>query len=480
VLKGRILFNPAFLYYWCYMLNGSLGRKLGYIGILFGALFFFLAIPFIISLFEEADATCFDGVQNQEEVGKDCGGPCSSLCKSQVAELSVIWSRVFEVANDHYSTVAYIENPNLDAKTNFVRYRFSLIDSNGNVIAEREGNTFIPDTRIVAVFEPAFKVDGIPVTAEFEFLGESTWERDDLPIPEISVRSKKIINEERNPRLDVVIENRSPRDIPRLQVAAIIFDGKENPLGASRTFIDDLKSGEMADLVFTWPKPFAVEEKVCQIPVDVAMIVDRSGSMAAEGLNPPQPLTLVKEAGKFFTDVINVDDKVSVVSFAGSASLDSQLTFDRSSTKQIIENVSIFFDEGVQYTNTSDSLFKALTELRSSRHRSDAARAIVLLTDGESANRPLTPAGIRNDEFASALALELAKDAKGLGIEIYTIGLGEQFDGSFLETLSTTPDHFYHAPSGGVLKSIYKDIATKICKEAPTVIEIITAVPPFL
>ncbi|TSC60791.1 MAG: hypothetical protein G01um1014107_241, partial [Parcubacteria group bacterium Gr01-1014_107] len=55
-------------------------------------------------------------------------------------------------------------------------------------------------------------------------------------------------------------------------------------------------------------------------------------------------------------------------------------------------------------------------------------------------------------------------EARRLDIEIYTIGLGRQFDGRFLKTISTTPEHFYHAPTAAVLKSIYKEIATKIGK----------------
>ena len=48
---------------------------------------FFLAIVFVIGflfykVFLEHSPTCFDGIQNQGEIGIDCEGPCEKICQS--------------------------------------------------------------------------------------------------------------------------------------------------------------------------------------------------------------------------------------------------------------------------------------------------------------------------------------------------------------------------------------------------------------
>lgn len=455
------------------MLEWSTKRKLIYLGAILGVIFLFVVLPLIFSFYEKP--TCFDGDKNQNESGVDCGGSCEKICDFEVIDPVVSWSRVFKISDNVWSAMAYVENPNINAKTESINYVFRLRDSSGNLLMEREGSTFIPNKRVVAIFEPNLRPEsGVPARADFEFLGKGEWKKDSMPPLEISIRNQRLSRLEDSPRLEAELENQSLVNIPRLEVAAIIFDGEGNALGASRTFVDNFSRGTLRDIVFTWPIPFPVQEKVCKVPVDISLIIDRSGSMAAESLDPPEPLNSVKEAANFFIDNVNDKDQISLVSFATEASLDSNLSTEKSFVKQAVNDISILFSEGTQYTNISESLDKAIGELNSERQREEAERVIVLLTDGEVPNRPLNLEGQQDDEFASGLAMQFANQAKSGGVEIYTIGLGQQFDGSFLKTISTTPEHFYSAPSAQDLKGIYENIANEICKEGPTTAEIIT------
>jgi hypothetical protein len=74
--------------------------------------------------------------------------------------------------------------------------------------------------------------------------------------------------------------------------------------------------------------------------------------------------------------------------------------------------------------------------------------------------------------------LEKATIAKKNNIELYIIGLGDEVNKEFLQTLSTTPDHYFSAASAAEVSEIYKKIAVKICKVGPSVIEVIPRVIP--
>ena len=56
--------------------------------------------------------TCFDGKQNQGELGVDCSGPCQKICLAEALPVRVLWVRPFKVAEGVYSGVAYVSNPN--------------------------------------------------------------------------------------------------------------------------------------------------------------------------------------------------------------------------------------------------------------------------------------------------------------------------------------------------------------------------------
>ena len=70
------------------MISWSKKRQIIYLALVVG-FFIFVTTVFLFFLLYETP-TCFDGKQNQEEIGIDCGGPCVRLCVFQVEELSVL------------------------------------------------------------------------------------------------------------------------------------------------------------------------------------------------------------------------------------------------------------------------------------------------------------------------------------------------------------------------------------------------------
>jgi cobalamin biosynthesis protein CobT len=106
-------------------------------------------------------------------------------------------------------------------------------------------------------------------------------------------------------------------------------------------------------------------------------------------------------------------------------------------------------------------------ELASPRSNPDARRVLILLTDGLP-----TAEEVDTEELVAEVA-ESAETTSSNGIEIYAIGLGDNVDQAFLETVVTDPDHAYLAPDRSDLEAIYQEITTDLCEVGPPRIEII-------
>ena len=361
-------------------------RKLQYFAIIVAFALVFFVIPFYMFIYKAP--TCFDNLKNGNEKGIDCGGDCRLLCSAQIAEPVSKWDpRVFKVSEGVYSVLAYLENQNVTAEVLYAPYTFKLYDRQNVLVVEKSGSSFIPRGATFALFEGNIRTgERVPVRATFEFGKKLEWISNTAAPAQISVESKALSKEDTTPRIDAVVKNNEFQSVNNIEFTAVVYDGQGNAIGASRTFVESLLKGESEPLVFTWPQPFATKADVCDAPVDVALLLDRSGSMASLGDNPPQPLTDVKSAANFFTRQMGSGDKVSLISFANDATSDKTLTASFDSVTAAIDGLSIL-KNGTQNTNIADAIDKARSELGSTRHADISAKVMILLTDGI-ANRP--------------------------------------------------------------------------------------------
>jgi Mg-chelatase subunit ChlD len=296
-----------------------------------------------------------------------------------------------------------------------------------------------------------------------------------MSAPDITVTNGPLLRLDSEPRVEANVKNNGTEEIKNIELVAAIFDGSDNAIATSRTFVESLKKNEDTNIFFTWPKPFELGSKVCEKPSDVVLLLDRSGSMASLGLNPPEPLTEAKSAATTFVEQLSPKDKIGVVSFATSAKepIELNLTSDFNSAKQAVASVSILASS-TQYTNIYEAIHSGWQELISARGQDESSKIIILLTDGV-ANNPKDPQGRTEADdikYAEDLAVKESLNAKTDGLSIYTIGLGEKINESFLKTIASKENNYFFAPSALNLETIYKNISSDICKELPARIEI--------
>jgi Ca-activated chloride channel family protein len=154
-----------------------------------------------------------------------------------------------------------------------------------------------------------------------------------------------------------------------------------------------------------------VERDVRSEGVDIALALDRSGSMQFEDLEEGKSrLEVVKSvvgefAARRMTDRENAADNVALIAFARYPRLLCPFTLDVDALQGFLDQVELAKREEEDGTAIGVALAKAVAVLRESDAKS---RVCVLLTDGENNVNDITPSA----------AAELAAEE---GIRVYTI-----------------------------------------------------------
>jgi len=149
---------------------------------------------------------------------------------------------------------------------------------------------------------------------------------------------------------------------------------------------------------------YAWEESLTE-GIDIEIVLDISGSMGAEDFQPSDRLTVAKQVVKEFI-AGRPGDRIGIVVFSGGALTRAPLTTDREMLTMLVDSVQLnTLPDG---TAIGVALASGAARLRDSAAKT---KVMVLVTDGANNAGAIDP--------ASAAAL-----CKGLGIKVYTIGVG--------------------------------------------------------
>lgn len=151
---------------------------------------------------------------------------------------------------------------------------------------------------------------------------------------------------------------------------------------------------------------------------DVVVVLDRSGSMAAENRLP-----YAKEAVRRLVSRLQADDRFALITFDSVAAVNTELTPITDAVRtQILRRL-----EAIQpgaSTNISDGLLKARALLQG--NAGERSRKVILLSDGEANMGIVDP-----KELA-----KIAASFTGLGAVLSTIGMGLGFNETLMASLA--------------------------------------------
>lgn len=140
--------------------------------------------------------------------------------------------------------------------------------------------------------------------------------------------------------------------------------------------------------------------------VDIVVVLDVSGSMAAQDFQPDNRLAVAKSVVADFVRR-RVRDRLGLVIFAGRAITQSPATTDQALLLRQLESVAL--DQLPDGTAIGSGIATALSRLNRSESKT---RLIVLVTDGANNSGEIDP----------ATATDIAK---AMEVKIYTVGVGK-------------------------------------------------------
>ena len=190
-------------------------------------------------------------------------------------------------------------------------------------------------------------------------------------------------------------------------------------------------------------------------PTDIALVLDRSGSMAGS------PMANMKTGAKTFIDIIaqstggtggqiGSGSRIGIVSFATTATEDTQLITSVDTLKNAVDSLSAGGS-----TNHADAFSKAMALFDPA---SGNQKVIVMFTDGNTT--------------AGAPPAPVAAEARSRGIIIYCIGLvgSDGVDVNRLNEWATAPSasHVAVTPDEAELEALFAELAANISKTGAT------------
>jgi len=231
-------------------------------------------------------------------------------------------------------------------------------------------------------------------------------------------------------------------------------------------------------------------------PVDVILLIDRSGSMNDE--LPSQPgvtkIEALKTALLEFFEEIQKDatfnpsmDRIGIVTYSSDAwdnlSLGHMLTNDLNALEDIVRGL-----DAQGGTNMGKGILYAIYNLNGTQgagYREESVKAIFLMTDGvANIDKYGRYCGDFDDGVGGSgpayggrmYALEMANEAAKQGIKIYTMGFGEKgvrygFYEEFLKVVKT--ERYYHARTGDELRDAYVDALRDLTSQYHAEVDII-------
>lgn len=167
-----------------------------------------------------------------------------------------------------------------------------------------------------------------------------------------------------------------------------------------------LRSLTLAFLIIALARPqsFSSGENVYTEGIDIAMLLDISGSMLAEDFKPNRLEAAKKEIDDFVSG--RTSDKIGLVVFASQSFTQCPLTIDYSILRNLLTEIkSGMIDDG---TAIGTAIANGVNRLKDSKAKS---KIMILLTDGVNNSGEIDP-------------ITAAQIAATFGIRIYTIGVG--------------------------------------------------------
>lgn len=225
----------------------------------------FALITFFLYWTLKADPTCFDKKKNQGEEGIDCGGLCD-LCRTEIKaqDLIIQESDFIYGGPGKYDVLVKVRNPNDKSGGRRFAYKFSLKNAVGDVLAEKEGSSFILQAETKNIIETNLETQEAPHSVAVEIVRTEWidfWDyaRPEYESPRLNIYKKRyqvVSSGIGFGQVDGLLRNESPFDYHIAYVSVVLRDFTGDPIAVNKLEIRDIGAKEERDFLLVWPNSF--------------------------------------------------------------------------------------------------------------------------------------------------------------------------------------------------------------------------------
>jgi hypothetical protein len=204
--------------------------------------------------------SCSDGIQNQNEVGIDCGGSCPYLCVAQEQPPTVLFTKALSYGGGRTDVIASIENKNTTAAAKNVPYRIILYGKGQVLVQEVNGTLDLPPGASVPVYVPQIFSGKQVVTGAFLDIATSSVRWFLMTPNQRSVPLVSNITQSGTPsapRIEAVLSNATVVPFTNVQVVVIVHNTSGDVIAASGTVLPSIPAQGQSTATFTWNKAFS-------------------------------------------------------------------------------------------------------------------------------------------------------------------------------------------------------------------------------
>lgn len=252
----------------CYTIRMSwAARRRFFILLIIGAVVVAFLLTISIATFYKTPS-CTDRVQNQEETGIDCGGPCSYLCIEQQQPPTVLFTKAIKNGEGRVDVIALIENKNPNAAAKDIPYNITIYGAGQAFIQKVTGTFDLPPRASVPVFVPGILSGKQKVVNAFLNIDASAPRWFSVPVDARVV--PMIFNTKQSgatttPRIEAVLTNPGLVSITNVRAIVLVHNDKKEVIAASATIVPIIPAQGQATATFSWNEPFSSIPAVIEV-----------------------------------------------------------------------------------------------------------------------------------------------------------------------------------------------------------------------
>ena len=227
-------------------------------GAVFTAILFLIGFSTYNSFFKPAP-TCFDGIQNQNEAGVDCGGPCPACEIRELFNLKVDQGQIryFPADPDKKTTVFYFElkNLNINYGADFFYYYIDLFDKTGAEFQHIADSASIYAGGINHIV----KLADIPYDSIASVLVSTTdinWKiKNEFPKPDTSLRAiETSVSQDGGIIVTGFAQNNEAFALSKILISSILSNKNGMKISASKTELENVPAFTEKPFKLNFPK----------------------------------------------------------------------------------------------------------------------------------------------------------------------------------------------------------------------------------